>query len=699
MTTIVVNGASHEVDLKTRDSSGKSFVRTALSYPQHIPKWYIWAEKGGEEDWYGDANERAVQFGESTFEETSKYFTHQTQGANVVSANGNLAVYKRIVAPDASRANLTLWLDLLPTLVDDYSRNPDGTVRVDNGQPIIVGQLSGFKYKWVMTHDLSESAGQTFTSKEQRAGTMVDPDNPAVRSTQYPMFGWRASSKGRWGDDVGVCLWPLDNRSDNVPEKLVQQQRTYPYALKLKKRDNKAGTVNTIRTALADEQVVFTFKSGSIDPTTRADMHMPTKYDSAYFSRDPRYPKQTPDLSEMVVYQDNIDAVLEALYAAELPHTDPDYHDFSSVYEDDKYMYNILTGRSLRGAPYRTYVPEVGSLSMDRHQVLYAQGGSDGTMTSDYYNAAFVADVRRYRDANDEYQDKAFHIENHMYDTGWPLNEKMELGSFISLRGDTFVTFGTFQEGERDFDNSEELSIASSIKTRITNFPESSWWGTGVMRAGIYGGSARVRGSVLSKRVSTTLEVAHKRSKYMGAVDGRWKNGYAYDDGAPGSVAEILYDFSKLWVPVSVRYRFWDAGLNWWARVDREQAYCPAFKTVYSDDTSVLTGDSVVMVVLYCNRANTRSHIKHSGTTGVSAAKFLKRITDYLNGQFEGRFDNRYFPEPRPSITGSDKLRGFSWHSGIEIFADPMRTVAVNYVEVFRNEDRGIADQLRAKFD
>ena len=77
---------------------------------------------------------------------------------------------------------------------------------------------------------------------------------------------------------------------------------------------------------------------------------------------------------------------------------------------------------------------------------------------------------------------------------------------------------------------------------------------------------------------------------------------------------------------------------------------------------------------------------------------FLKRVSDFISSQFEGRLDNRYICEPVPTITAEDELRGYSWHSGINIFADPMRTVAVNYAEVFRASDRGVAKQLGATF-
>lgn len=697
--TIIVNGAPHYVDLGTKDSSGRQLLRLATEYPQHLPKWYIHAQKGVEGDWYGGGVERELQYGASTFNERSKFFSHQTRGANVANANGNMAVYHRVVPFDAGpQSNLTLWIDLLPSSVDDYARHDDGAIKTTGAQPEIIGQIGGFKYAWVVTHDTTEGQAQSFRTRTQRNGAMVDPANPTVRSTQYPIIGWQASSRGGWGNDVGTSIWGLDSRTDSIPEKLVEKQRCYPYALRLFERDTVVGSLTTLKTVFNDEEIMFTLKPMSFDPETNLDMHLARRYNTGYFNKDTRYPIQAPALSNMVIYQDNIDAVLEALYNAEVPYIVSEFHDFTDAGGDEKYLFNMFGGHTLNGYLYRTFVPVVGTLSMDRNQVIYASGGGDGTITLQGLENGMITDVRRYRDLNDEYQDKAKNLESHMYDTGWSLEGKYEQASFITRRGDTFATFGTFQEGGRSYNQQETYSIGSAIKARLANLPESTYFGTPIVRAAIYSGDAEQRGSALSARVSTVLEVIHKRSKYLGAGNGRWKTGAAYDQGAPGSVSEILFDFNSLWLPVSVRYRFWDAGINWWARLDEEQAFCPAFRTVYSDDTSVLTADTVAMALIFANRVNDRSWRVHAGTTGVPAPVFLKRITDFINGQISGRLDNRYILEPVPTITAEDELRGYSWHSGINLFADPMRTVAVNYTEAFRSSDRAVAAQRGATF-
>lgn len=110
-------------------------------------------------------------------------------------------------------------------------------------------------------------------------------------------------------------------------------------------------------------------------------------------------------------------------------------------------------------------------------------------------------------------------------------------------------------------------------------------------------------------------------------------------------------------------------------------------RTVYENETSVLTADSVAQAIIQLNKINDRSWRAHSGTVGQSDAVFVARVNQFIADAVRDRFDNRFPIEPDAMVTESDKARGsISWHSRIKIFADPMRTVAINYTEAFRNQ-------------
>lgn len=685
MTNIVVNGAPHAVDLYTKDSSLVVSAREAEAIPQHCPKVFLFAERGTESEWLGGGAERERQYGAITFDERSRFFTHATQLANVVNAQGNICMYKRVVPQDAGpQSNYTLWADVLFTTVDKYELNSDFSIKLVNGQPTVIGQIPGVRIKFVKTFTNQED--QTFGIKTQQEGDQIDSLNPQNRSVRYPILERKASSRGAWGNNVGDRFWAMDARLESIPEKMVQYERAFPFMMKTLERDTRLNTETVSLTALGDQTMLFTLKPGTIDPSTDRELYLADTFGPTYNQTDTRYPVQTALLNGLAIYQDNIDELLERLHALEAPHIGPDTHDFTAD-PSDKYLYNLFSGTSLDGIPYRSYVQVEGGYNLNRYETLFADGGSDGTMNAENFEKAVIAEVKRYGDDFDEIQDKAYHVESCFYDTGYSLETKMALAPFISIRGDLFLTLSTFQEGERSFDNAEELSIAQALKSRLSNLPESVYFGTPVLRAAIYGGDCKLRSSRTGKRVSTVMEVAHKRARYMGASNGRWKTGLQYDQGSPGSLAEITSDYSKLWVPVKVRYRFWDTGLNWWGRYDRSQVFCPAFRTVYEYEYSILTSETIALAICELNKVNDRSWRAHSGTVGQSDAVFTERVAQFIRDNTRDRFDNRFPIEPNIAVTESDKARGsISWNSGIKIFGDAMRTVAINYTEAFRNE-------------
>ena len=690
MTNLVVNGAPHVVELGIKDSSRVVALRESEAIPQHLPKVYAFMERGTENEWLGAGNEREVQFGAKSFDERSVYFNHSTMLSNVVNRIGNICMYKRVVPADAGpAANFALWLDVLETTVDVYERNIDGSLKTVDGELVLAGTAPGFKVKWVKTFETDQAlATSNFGTLSIREGSQVDPASPANRSQMYPIMQVKASSRGNWGNNMGMRLWGLDSRVDSIPEKLIGQRRAFPFRLQIVERDTLLGTTQVRPTILNDTSVMFVLKEHTVDPSTDKDMYLTDTYLNSFEEADSRYPVQHADLSGLVVYQTIIDQLQVKFHAAEADYIDPEFHDFAAV-ESDAYMFNMFSGKTLNGYEYNTFRFVTGGVNLNRYETVFADGGSDGTLSNENFEKLVVEQIRRYKDDYDEIQDKALHVESQLYDTGFSLDTKFELAAFIALRGDTFLTYGTFQEGDRSFDNSEQLSIAQALKARVMNLPESTYFGTEAVRAGIYGGDCVLRGArQKTKRRSTVYEVAHKRAKYMGAANGRWTTKMEYDRGAPGSLCEITTDHSVLWVPVKVRYRFWDAGLNWWGRYDRSQSFCPAFRTVYSDETSLLTADSFVQCCIQLNKVNDRSWRAHSGTVGDSDAVFIDRVNQFIIKSTLDRFDNRFPVVPDAMITEADRARGkISWHSRIKVFGDPMRTVALNYVEAFRNAD------------
>jgi hypothetical protein len=199
----------------------------------------------------------------------------------------------------------------------------------------------------------------------------------------------------------------------------------------------------------------------------------------------------------------------------------------------------------------------------------------------------------------------------------------------------------------------------------------------------IMGRSGLIRNNQYTKRLPLTYEVAIKAARYMGASNGRWKNG-AHFDGAPGSIVEAMNDINIKWVPTSVRNRNWDIGLNWVQAYDRRSFFFPAFKTVYEDDTSVLNSFITAMACCYLNKVAHATWREFSGVSYLTNVQFLERINAHVTKLTEGRFDGRFVIQPAAYIDEYDALRGYSWHLPIKIYSPSMKTSMIASTYAFR---------------
>lgn len=682
----IVNGAPMVGDLGTQDLSTTQLPREPEAIPQHLPKFYLYAQKGLPGAQLVVGEERNRIFGTETFNPRSKYFNHATVFANGVNAKANACMIERLVPADAGpEASIIGWLDVLPTTVDVYERNIDGSIKLDAlGTPIITGTTAGYKVKWVVTHHASKAALQNFGALTITPGDQVDVLT-STQSQRYPIFEKIISSQGEYGNNTGIRLWaPTTKTVQALPTRLMATDKVYPYFISVIKRDTALATPKAVETVMAEQKLMVTFKRETIDPTTDRELSIETTLIDSYQNiTDVRYPLQVGEFGKFNLYYQNLETLLGLFHAAEIPHIHAD-SDFGPSVED-KHLFNFVSGVSSTNVPYHSFVfvDSVNSVRLSEYTNVYAAGGSDGTM-SDALHAALVSTaVKEYSNPNSQLQDLAYNVESIMYDSGFPLETKLDLIDFIAVRKDTAVVLGTHTVGERDLTASEELSIAIALRTRAQMYPESDYFGTPVMRALIMGRSGKIRNNQYKKHVPLTYEVAIKAAAYMGASNGAWKNQFSFG-GAPGHVIETMTDINITWVPNAVRNRNWDVGLNWVARYDRGSYFIPALKTVYDNDTSVLNSFTNMMAICQLNKVAHAAWREFSGVDDLSNAQLVSRVNAFVVKRTINRFDNRFVITPKALVTDMDILRGFSWTLPIQIFAPNMKTHMTTYVQAKR---------------
>lgn len=686
----IVNAAPMVIDYGTQDLSTRTLPREAELIPQHLPKFYLFTQKGNKTPKLVVGNERNIAFGIDSFDLRKKYANHATVFANGVNAQGNAQMIQRLIPDDAGpEANMILWLDVLPTTVDLYARNADGSLQLDiNGDPIVNGTTPGYRIKWVMSHRPTILDMANFGSASIIAGDQVDPLT-LVNSQRYPIFEFKTSFQGEYGNTCGIRMWALTNEGNNgLPTKMMSQYKAYPYMISQIRKPDPLASAYEVETIFGEQRIMMTLKKDVLDPLTDKQLYIEDTFISSYENlTDLRYPTVEGDFSDVFVYYDNLETLLALFHTSEVPFIDPAYSDITSDV-DTMHLINVITGVSSFNAPYHSivYNDSLNTIRFSELTNVFPLGGSDGTINDTVHADLVEVELARYADPNDEVQELALNVESIFYDSGYRLSTKLAAADFISQRRDTFVVLGTHDVNDRILTASEEHSIAIALRTRLQMFPESDYFGTPVMRGMIIGRSAKIRNSQYTKYLPMTYEVAIKAAKYMGAGDGRWKNG-SHFDGAPGSIIESMYDINITWVPTDVRNRNWDVGLNWVQHYDRRSFFFPALKTVYDNDTSVLNSFNTAMAICQLNKIAHAAWREFSGVDHLTNAQLVTRVNDFVNDRVKGRFDNRFVIQPDAFFTELDVLRGFSWTLPIKIYAPNMKTVMTTYVKAYRIED------------
>lgn len=685
----MVNAAPGVLNHGVEKRDSEPLLRTPAAYPQHVPKFFIRAQRGGEGEELLVGNERQIFYGEETFRERSPWFNHQTKFANGVNEYGNAAIYKRLISPDAGpKPTALVSLEVLKTEVDDYERNSDGSIKVGiDGEPVVIGQITnGHVVRFIVEHFRTKAEAQEFGQRTIRVGELTDA--AGTESQIYPLFDIEHSFIGGDGNLAGFSFWPQTAKNTSVlPTKLIAQHKCFPYNFTVLRKNVETGNTRPVSTIMGEQSIPVVFKKDVIDPLTRVRLYAGERVVQDYQNlTDPRYGKEYGEFGRIHIYQDNLDLLLGQFHAAEVP-----YLDSGSDMTDDPdsaHLFNFLTGQDTRGYAYHSYVFSTSDAGVrwSQYTSVMLAGGSDGTMNLETDNMLVREYLERYADPDDELNDLAYHIESHLYDSGWELETKRKMMNFISNRKDTMVVLSPTVFGERALTPSEEFSITSTLYSEAAMHPESTYFGTQVYRAIVMGSAGRIRGSEYTERFPLTYEIARKTAAMMGAANGVWKEEYAFD-GGDGAIIRDMYDLTNPWTPASVRARNWDAGLNFIERRDRETFSIPALKTVHRDDGTVLTGYITACCFIYMQKVLHMAQREFSGDQRSTHEQFSRKINDFILEKIRGKFGDRFIIRPNAHFTSMDQRRNYSWTVPVEIGAKGMKTVQTSWLISRRFED------------
>lgn len=689
--TNYINANPRVIDLGPKDNTTKPTPRVSKSFPQHCPKVFGFAQCGETAPRLVPAQELPLLYGDRTFDLTDIYATHQTPFITGFVSKANQMVFQRVIPPDAGpRSSIQIWLDVLPTTVDLYRRNSDGSIATDGlNQPIVTGTTPGYKVKFVVTSYTDvEDLAAGFGRLTQKRGDQID-SKTGTQSTRYPFMEFIYNSQGELGNLSGIRMWAQTTATvTELPVKVLTVQKAFPYYFQVMRRASATSSAQPVATLLGDQKVMFTLKPKTSDPTTNLRLYIGEVAVKSFEDKDnSAYTLKPADFNQVKVYEQNIATLLGMFHAAEVPFLDAS-SDMSSD-ESSKYLFNLITGVSSQNVPYHSFVfvDDQNATRWSDYTTVYAAGGSDGTMSNEVFDQLVGEKMDEYADPASPVQERATNVESVVYDSGFSVPVKYKLLKMLTYRRDTNVALSTYVFGDDEMTAAEEASLGAALRVRAQMYPESEYFGTGVQRAVVMAQSMRIRNSLWSERVPLTYELAMKRARCMGASDGKWKASALYDR-APLNILEEAVDISLPWIPDTARNRFWELGMNYAIAYDQDVHMFPMVRTVFDSDNSALNGDLGMQMLCYLNKLTYKVWREFTGTQTLTNAQLIKQVNAYAASLVEGNIFAKIFSiRPMAEMSPMDLLRNTSWSLPWEIGIPGSKTVMTTSMQIYRIED------------
>lgn len=666
-----------------KDKSARPAVFEDVVIPIHYPHFMTYAEKGPLTARGGYAAEHEAIFGSQLFSTQSKYSTIVTPFINLMAKYANPFQLQRIVPDDATKeARLCLALEVIKTdKLRRIARRPDGYRQYDaNNREVTDGSIvSGHVARWVVIQTGEAELGE----QEVKVGNgkFQYEHDTAATSTIYPIIEVKASWIGEYANNIGISLWTGTSRSATSPVSLptINENSAMLYRMAIHKREDKRSKSRVVKTLGGEDYVEFTFKQDCYDLLGNV-LDFEETFLEAYRNTDTSrgLPEVFGELGDAHIYQDNINTLLTQLFYAE-KQLNANFDDISV--EDGMHLFNFVTGIDTEGRAYHSYhlINELGDadISMGEDSIHYLQGGSDGTMNNQTYDRDVRIQYENFGDLpENRFKDMAYFPGRQHYDVGFSDKTKLAMFKAIDVRPDTNLTLSTcsFVDGNRKApSNAEATSRGFSLVNIARRHPESVIHGTTVLRVMVVPEAMHPLKTKYKGYVPMTYEVARMRAEYMSQPAGM-KPGYGYDANPYNFVREGK-DVTNMSQNYSDYVKNWENGMSYWAYVNTSTVFSPMVRTVYGDDSSILTSDITMQALCDITYLGYKVWTTLSGNSKLENDIFLNESNETMNKLVVGRYDSRLEVTPNSFFTDKDKQRGWSWAMEVDVKGNNSRTV------------------------
>lgn len=691
-----------------RDESRAIQTIESSQLPQHLPVFFLLTEKAEHVSITGDQGAGTI-YGDQTFDPMSPFYNHQTEGAVTNLRNANQAMIVPIKLKGAKKASIRLGIELVAATINGVNKTRAvwhvTTIGTDSSPDFMEASVIDSYREGTVTPNLSD----------EKLGALKDASGKEyyAPSAYFPIIDLEVEAAGSYGNNLALTIEAPTMLSPNPTDSgLVNAKKTFIYRLSLYKKNTVNSNPTAIYSKYSDTSVDFVLKPDFVH--NQVNMSFGEVITENYQEiDDPNRQAMYGPFPNVAVYQDNIEMVAEMLgrdYEVTAIDSSSNSKTFTvkGIYDTDEklkenlYGINIFTGEDVSGRVYDTVdftsARKFGGTRFGRDSVIYAQGGDDnfpmllGSVDKlkllELYDNAVREWCNNYTDVNPLFDSAKYPCSN-FWDTGFSLETKKALMQPIGRHKRLWATVATHIVADYDdpltqtgwryreaLTGAEEITMGTILRSYALLIPESVEYGTQTVRVGICGRSGMMVDRQYRGRLPLTIELINMVSGYFGNGNAILNSNKAFDVH-PNNVVSLMNKINVTYQSTNVYNDSWDAGIMWVQNADVNVTFFPAFRTVYPEDTSVLTSYITMICACFIERVCEVVWRKLVGNGKLTDDEFIEESDKLLAQELNGKFDNRFKIVPRTYYTSTDSILGYRWSTDIEFYANNMKTVGL----------------------
>lgn len=382
-------------------------------------------------------------------------------------------------------------------------------------------------------------------------------------------------------------------------------------------------------------------------------------------------------------------------------------------------LLNFLTAKDFNNVPYfaSTSADAVafGGIAIDESATHYATGGSDGLWFFADGTPAEVVNLKVFDDkvrnfltnfgyGEDKLKDILRFPFTNFIDTGYSIDTKLAASSLLLNRPDVVLIMGAkqvcelgasvndvgpvYRDGntnatatisadlidtwqyQGDMSAEDELAMAVKLRSHFSLYPESTFFGTPILRVMVFGSDGLVPDETLDYRLPGSYDRGLAINAFTQVT--RWEPASDFtenDNRKPRYLTEMTYH----WREEAGYDKVWDAGMNFLRSHDVNDNFWPAVQTIYPYKDSILSSGKFALIAAHCHYVGMVVWASISGENKTDL-QFKQDLEDGANAELAGRFPEGIMVIPVANLTDADKARGYSGELKFHIGLGSMRT-------------------------